>query len=818
MFCDQCGFKNTQGDTFCPNCGNRLIDDLPAEQEATTAEAVAEDQSTVEQTITNQTATDQPVGADQDATNQTAVLANQTPLSQTAVPQTTEPQTATTTVIPTPESAGAVPTSLPDATASAEATKVAPKKRRLAIIVSIVAAVIVIALVATFTTWKLELWGGKTLPSQQTIAEELQVKDSKNISAKKVAKHLKDKGFTVKIERVFSGSKQGNFIGYQGANADSRQALDKQVIVQESAGPGVPQGTVGKKAETVVSTLQTMGVPVHYKQIAVHDTKAHPAGSVVMTSPADGMPLAKADSERGIMVAVASDQGGIPVDIQGMDPTEAQSMLENMGYTVNTAYKFSSKQYIDKVAATNPAPGSALDEGDNVTLYIGADASKTMDIIAQSSSFGSTLSLNADAVTGRYCKSTVEDTSKDCVTLSPHKMKFPLTFTGVTMNDSENVMNVFPYSQGPMPLDSATSGGKSPYDDMLFNENWGAFEIFSFQNTLQCGHDYADDGDDVVCSQGKFHQAFEWMDAHPSDAEEPVTHVMTDYLAYAPVGTDITAWQESDYFDKDATRTAAKDKKVDATRPFIVVRDSSLYDETSYTDDANNHELFTPSSDLNHPRMVPMKPAISDKTVYYLVEQNDPDWDALKDIEVKGAKKVDAAKSADKLTSDTLKDIAGEYVLSAGIGLWGDALTINKDGNYEGHYTDINMGGASDPAKYPNGQMSVANYSGTLSKAKKNDDGTITMNVTYKLDGTPGEVKDVDGTETTTVDGMFKNYSTITIYPAGYNIADLPEDVRNWAPWYGDDSYLSKQTQYPIIAGSDNKNGTRAYYSTQESQ
>ena len=195
---------------------------------------------------------------------------------------------------------------------------------------------------------------------------------------------------------------------YQGADADSRRSLSQHITVQESAGPGVPQGTVGKPADQIVTTLQNMGVPVHYKQVAVHDKKQHPVGSVVLTSPADGMPLAEADTERGIMVGVASDQDGIPVDIQGMNPDDAQTMLEDMGYTVKTEYKFSSKQYVDKVAATNPAPGSPLDEGDSITLYIGADASKTMDLLTEhvgSNSNEDYLKPTLSEVSGTYCKS-----------------------------------------------------------------------------------------------------------------------------------------------------------------------------------------------------------------------------------------------------------------------------------------------------------------------------------------------------------------------------------------------------------------------------
>lgn len=377
-------------------------------------------------------------------------------------------------------------------------------------------------------------------------------------------------------------------------------------------------------------------------------------------------------------------------------------------------------------------------------------------------------------------------------------------------------MNVYPFTQGMSPIKGADGEYPDYYANMLFAKEWGAFEIFTYQNTLQCGHDYASDDDSVECSQGKFRPSSIWLDYHPYGNGESFNYVMQDYLAYAPVGTDITAWQESGYFDKDATQTAAKDKKVDATRPFIVVRDSSLYDDTSYpTSDLEDHELFMPKILSNPPRVVPMKPAISDKTVYYLVEQNDPDWDTLKDAKVKGIEKEDPLKNADKLTRDTLKELAGEYVLSSGNGGWYDRITIEQDGSYVGEYRDYDLGGSSDPAKYPNGSLKIADYTGRLSKAKKNDDGTITMDITYKLHGTIGEVKDVDGTETTTIDAQLKNYSKVTIYPAGYNHADFSRDIRTWAPWYGDDSYLSKQTRYPVIVASD-KNGDLAFFNTNE--
>lgn len=798
MFCDQCGFKNTDDDVFCQQCGNKLIHDQQTESLAAQQQVPAT-QPAPQQPTSQPVPTTQPIPSTQSNTTPSDA---QHPNGDTTNSPVTSPSSVPPTALP------------PETPASAQQTyNTTPRKKHtFTIVLSIIAALIVIALVATFVTWKMELWGGKTLPSQQALAQELQVKDAKQLKAKDVAKHLKTKGFTVKIERVFSGNTPGTFVGYQGADADSRQSLSQHITVQESAGPGVPQGTVGKTADQIVTTLQNMGVPVHYKQVAVHDKKQHPVGSVVLTSPADGMPLAEADTERGIMVGVASDQDGIPVDIQGMNPDDAQTMLEDMGYTVKTEYKFSSKQYVDKVAATNPAPGSPLDEGDSITLYIGADANKTMDLLTEhvgSNSNEDYLKPTLSEVSGTYCKSNVKNPDEDCITLQ--YIKDSNYFEKLYLQGSENKLMVTPYTQNILRISKIEE-----YNNLLLKQQKGMFELFAGGGIPQCNGKPFMPSAPAYCINDKPYAGSDISDANPDPATLTDKYVMDDFLVYVPVGSDIKAWQKSDYFDKEALNAVANDKAVDTSRPFIVLRDISQYEETEFSPrDLDSHDLFAPSIIYSDKKLVPMKPAISDKTVYYLVEQNDPDWDMLQDAKVNGAKQIDPLQHADKLTRDTLKEIAGEYMLSSGAGAWADVLTINQDGSYEGDYHDSNMGGASDPDKYPNGQQYVAKYSGRLSKAKKNDDGTITMSITYKLHGTAGEVQDIDGVETETTDSQIKDYSEVTIYPAGYNIADFSDDIQSWAPWNGDDSYLSKQTQYPVIVAS-NENGDLAYFNVDE--
>lgn len=144
---------------------------------------------------------------------------------------------------------------------------------------------LVAAVVAGIVTYNMELWGGKSLPD---VAVASPKDSSKTPDAKVVVRQLEGKGLKVKRVKEFSGVKSGKFLGYQGIQSGDRVRAGSVVTVRESAGPGVPEGTVGKKAESVVSTFSQMGVPVHYKQVIVSDTSKTTEGSVISTYPAQG--------------------------------------------------------------------------------------------------------------------------------------------------------------------------------------------------------------------------------------------------------------------------------------------------------------------------------------------------------------------------------------------------------------------------------------------------------------------------------------------------------------------------------------------------
>lgn len=134
---------------------------------------------------------------------------------------------------------------------------------------------------------------------------------------------------------------------------------------------------MGKQATKVVSTFKTMGVPVHYKQVPVSDTKKKPIGSVVATYPAEGQALSDGDKDDGIYIGVAtkSDGGAISIDIVGRDVDTVKSELESQGHDVTLVPRLASKKFVGKVSGSDPMPGSTVAEGDAVTLYYGIDAS-----------------------------------------------------------------------------------------------------------------------------------------------------------------------------------------------------------------------------------------------------------------------------------------------------------------------------------------------------------------------------------------------------------------------------------------------------------
>ena len=853
MICKNCGADNDGGSRFCVHCGAPLTDvSAPAPQAAAGPIPVPLPDNTM-------TVLDHPPlpgSNDGSAYRQpgvpassgvagapTAPGASQTgPTAPGALPQAVPGASGVPSAPAAPVAPGAA--TPPSGTTTATATLPNPSGKRgpNTLIIALVAVLLalIVAGVATFLTYRAEVWGGKSLPDPASIAASVTDKNAKKasvIKAKDVTEALKAKGLNAKTVPVFSGEDRGVFLGYEGTNPGARVKAGSTVIVQESAGPGVPKGTVGKDVNKVVNTFADMGVPIHYKKVVISSDSKTPEGQVSVTYPAPGVGLTDDEKDNGIYIGVASKGDGIPVDILGSDKNKAVSDLESQGYSVDSEPHYSSEKYVGKISGSYPAPGSTLSSGQSVTLYYGIDKSSNMDVLSKTNSYDNIkmASIHASAMIGMYCKSEVTDAAKDCITLeqssmnpfgatSPEDYQY-LQIKGHEPEDKADVLGLTNFSQdvsGAM-LESDSEHGMSadklPMKNHLLLKDWGMFELYAGMDLPNCGLKVMSASIGEYCVNGNYERAsFDDGEMTPPAGAENgstgMTYDMKDFLVYFPAGSDAESLDDSGYFDAAELAKAKKQKAVDTSRPYILVRDKSLYSETSVSVNLGKDvDPFVPTNrSINNyqNKMEPMKPAPSDSTVYYLVEQNgDLDWDSLPDAEVKGTgdKSKDSGKQ-DATFKEAMKQAAGNYSFGSGVGAWGTVMKVNKDGTFSGSYHDSDMGATGDG--YPYGSRAESNFTGKFKSAKKNSDGTYTLQCdasAFKIDGTVGESHIEDQIKVTISEpyGM-EPCNEFTLYTDGTDLSTFSDAMKTWSNGYligNDVDTLNGKALLNVTSGAD---------------
>lgn len=766
MFCNQCGTRNDEGNRFCTNCGAPII------------------------------------APEDNGTTQVAAAATAPTHTPPAAPTSPVPHAAPTAAVPAPSPA---------------------RRRRMPWLIAIIAAVTAVALCAAFLTYRAEIWGGRSLPDVAQVVAEVSdgtnVDEHTRVRAKQVIQVLRAHGLTGKLVHEFSGQPSGTFLGYAGALAGQRVPAGSTVNVRVSDGPGVPKGTVGKQVGDVADSLASMGVRVQYKQVAVSNPSKYQDGEIVATSPADGRPLPDGQTSDGIYIGVAGDVDGMPIDILGMESDQAIDLLESQGYTVTLTPRFSSRDYLGKISGSVPGPGSALTPGQSVTLYYGADADDTMTVLTTYDFDTGYRMANADlsVLAGQYCKS--DDDVEDCVTLEPTGKYFNAQDqTAVRIAGHDDPLLPYTYSQDISGmLVEPPSGGVTytdkddlPMGNHLLLQDWGMFELYAGMGLPSCGADTFIGDIGSYCDNGTL-RTYDPSTVDDFPQSTGVTYTMRDFLVYFPVNSDLDALKSSGYFDTDALDDADVQDPVDPDRPFILVRDPSLYDETSIPVDLRQANPFAPSNRQGKNSLVPMKPAISNDTVYYLVEQAEPDWSTLPDLNVESDDSTDNnGKSGNKANTAAsgaiFNDIAGSYGFASGSGGWTTTLQVNRDGTFSGYYSDTDLGDVSD--EHPNGIRTESTFQGVFSKAKANDDGTYTLQCDadkLNIEGNIGDSRIEDGTLVTISEPYgIAPCTTFTVYPQGYDSSRIDEDVLSWSTaWYFDG--IPDKLDTPIIANDSHK-------------
>lgn len=730
-YCTQCGAANEDDDQFCSQCGQPLdaavkTDDQSPDQikdaEQTDRRQPSEDEldQSASDTGASDTAEASAVNTESRDSNQAtdAIEVNKTgtkPGDTEAVPLSVLPGQGS-------------------ASGSAPASVVASRKRLYILIAAFVALVLVIT--CGFVAYR--QLSPKAMPHVQAK------------TAAEAVEQLKKAGIPAKTQLQFSPKRKGSFIRLSGADKSGHLPKNAHVTVTESAGPGVPKGTIGQSKAKAVQTLKTMEVPLTVADVVSSKTDV---GQVAASSPSDGQPVL--DSKDGIHVGIATDKAGIPIEIAGMDKDQAQSQLEAKGYSITMQPRFSSQKNLGKIVGANPSIGQPTDTK-TATLYYGVDASKKLDVLAtKEDSFPqSVYILNKEAnLAGQYCTEDGDCLNLDAVSKDEAGSQFGfssqyLKVRGETIPDGNwrDYLSLCTFSQDPsgcIPSNTDLYEGAGYMKNHLISGQSGAFELYAGAGLPNCGTMPVDA---AFCDNGT--PKFVPLGEDPGFKNSGLKWKAKDFFVYMPVGAKLDKLESDEYF------AGRSNFKPDADRPYLIKRDNSKYPDRS----ADGNRNKNPYAPTQYGKAEPFQEAPNKRNVYYLVE-NPINWKAI------GGNTVTqgvASNSGNKASQD-FHALAGKWLWAeSGDGSLISRMTIQSDGSFTGMTFE-----RTDRPKFMDGNTD--NYSGRFSKITNNSDGTKTLTLDPKsIKGVSDSLREWSGLTKT----------TYTFVPAGQAIPNMDEKMQ----------------------------------------
>ncbi|MCI8468534.1 MAG: PASTA domain-containing protein [Eggerthellaceae bacterium] len=221
-----------------------------------------------------------------------------------------------------------------------------PRRGRAALI-----AVVLIALVAAAAaagTYYLQLWGGKVVPDVvgRTQADAAYI--------------LEDKGFAVKALPVKSDEVEGVVL-LSTPNEGQRAEEGSEVIIYVSVSRSVPAvvGLPRADAEALLADEELQAVT--WTEVKSNE----PEGTVLSVTPEAGEKV-KAITPVTVEVAVPFT---VP-DVDGLTRDQAVEALEAEGYVASVRSSYTEDAPEGTVLGTEPAAGSQLNSGSEVTLLV----------------------------------------------------------------------------------------------------------------------------------------------------------------------------------------------------------------------------------------------------------------------------------------------------------------------------------------------------------------------------------------------------------------------------------------------------------------
>jgi eukaryotic-like serine/threonine-protein kinase len=194
----------------------------------------------------------------------------------------------------------------------------------------------------------------------------VQVPDVRGMASQAAQDKLRGDGFVPKVQQVYSDTvKRGLVVGEDPA-ANTRVQEGQEITISVSQGPApiVLDDYAGQQAATVEATLRNLGLTVtESKQYSVDVN----AGDVIATDPPAGSTVHRGD---GVTVVVSLGPKSFPMpNVIGQTKDAAVAYLRTLGLDVRTVQLPGSTN--DLVTGQSPVPGATVEQGQQVTLYIG---------------------------------------------------------------------------------------------------------------------------------------------------------------------------------------------------------------------------------------------------------------------------------------------------------------------------------------------------------------------------------------------------------------------------------------------------------------
>lgn len=222
-----------------------------------------------------------------------------------------------------------------------------PRAKGPIIAAACIALAIILAAVAG-GTYMAELWGGKTIP------------EVVGLSQPEATDALAAKGFAAQAVEVKSDDPQGTVLSSdpeQGHRAEEGSTVTLSVAV-----PRIVPAIVGATSDDAAQALEAEG----FTAVTYTEEKSNEAaGTVLAVSPEAGTGAKSGDA---ITVTVAVPYT-VP-DVEGMSEADAKAALEAEGYEVSTEWYTTEDIEEGTAVSTDPAAGSELNSGSEVTLYV----------------------------------------------------------------------------------------------------------------------------------------------------------------------------------------------------------------------------------------------------------------------------------------------------------------------------------------------------------------------------------------------------------------------------------------------------------------